>query len=89
MRKHKSERTLLNELRAKRFVNEPEHNGQLAARKVLFYGSRYAVAPVHTRFDAVQFFVWDAMHARASEEGGPVVIRQTDTIEEALRGLPA
>ena len=88
MRKHKSERTLLNELRTKRFVNDPERKGQLAARKVLFYGSRYAVAPVYTRFDAVQFFVWDAAQHDETTDG-PRVIRQAATFEEAMRGLPA
>ena len=67
------------------YRNEPAKAGQLAARKRLFGDcSRYAVAPVHTRFDAVQWFVWDA---EQMDDGLPSVIRQADTLESALVGL--
>lgn len=67
------------------YRNEPAKAGQLAARKRLFGDcSRYAVAPVHTRFDAVQWFVWDAEHI---DDGLPSVIRQADTLENAVHGL--
>ena len=67
--------------------NNPNLAGQLAAKKELFGDcSRYAIAPIHTRFDAVQWFVWDA------EQIDPVtklasVIRQAQTKAEALVGL--
>lgn len=68
-------------------TNNPKLAGQLAAKKELFGGhSRYAIAPIHTRFDAVEWFVWDA------EQIDPVtklaqVIRQAQTKQEALVGL--
>ena len=65
--------------------NDPARKGQLAAPKRLFGEySRYAVAPVFTRFDRVQWFVWDA---HTDDQGFPAVIRQEDTEDEALRGL--
>ena len=72
------------------YENKPNLKGQLAARKVLFGDcSRYAVAPVHTRFDAVEWFVWDAEHPRRNGDGRAHVIRQAATLEEALYGLDA
>ena len=67
------------------YRNDPAKAGRPAARKQFFGGcSRYAVAPVHTRFDAVEWFVWDA----EQDDGGlPAVIRQAATLDEALRGL--
>ncbi len=68
-------------------TNNPDRKGQLAARKQ-FFGqfSRFAVAPVHTRFDAIEWFVWDASLAKDGELAP--VIRQAATLEEAIRGLP-
>lgn len=69
------------------YINKPDLCGQLAARKVLFGDySRYAVAPIHTRFDAVEWFVWDAEHPWINN-GTPHVIRQSTTLEEAIYGL--
>ena len=63
--------------------NNPDKKGSLAGRKVLFGEySRYAVAPIHTRFDAVEWFVWDA-----SVNGTPEVIRQAPTFEAAVAGF--
>lgn len=59
--------------------------GSLAARKVTFGDmSRYAVAPVHSRFGGVSWFVWDA----DVEADGPAIIRQAETLVGALAGLP-
>jgi len=67
-------------------ANNPALRGQPAARKQLFGDySRYAVAPIHTRFDAIEWFVWDA--DRLDKQGIPEVIRQAATIDEALQGL--
>jgi hypothetical protein len=67
--------------------NNPSLKGSLAAPKQFFGESRrYAVAPVHTRFDAVEWFVWDAEHP-LSDMSHAEVIRQAPTIEKALRGL--
>lgn len=68
-------------------INNPNLAG-CPAKKQEFFGQydRYAVAPVHTRFDAVQWFVWDALHPN-SDENRPEVIRQAATREEALAGL--
>jgi hypothetical protein len=68
-------------------VNDPTRKGQLAAPKRIFGDwRRYAVAPVHTRFDAVEWFVWDA---ESWDEDGtnPAVIRQASTEAEAVEGL--
>ncbi|CAB4166436.1 hypothetical protein UFOVP838_28 [uncultured Caudovirales phage] len=68
-------------------TNNPKLAGQLAAKKELFGGhSRYAVAPIHTRFDAVEWFVWDAEQIDV-QTGFASVIRQAQTKQEALVGL--
>lgn len=67
--------------------NNPLMKGALAAPKQRFGDSgRYAVAPVHTRFDAVEWFVWDAEHPLSTLSRAEV-IRQANSLEEALRGL--
>lgn len=67
--------------------NDASRKGELAARKQFFGDNgRYAVAPVHTRFDAVEWFVWDAEHALSTMNRAEV-IRQAETLEEAIRGL--
>lgn len=67
-------------------ANDASKRGELAARKQLFGEyRRYAVAPVHTRFDAIQWFVWDAM--LSDETGRPAVIRQEATLHAAIDGL--
>ena len=64
--------------------NNPNFAGQLASKKVLFGGySRFAIAPVHTRFDAVEWFVWDAEQIDPVT-GGPDVIAQDATKEQAM-----
>lgn len=68
-------------------TNDPARKGELAAPKRIFgpHG-RYAVAPVHTRFDALIWMVWDA-EAEDPYTGGPEVIRMGNTEEEAIAGL--
>ena len=66
-------------------ANDTARKGALAGRKITGEGCRFAVAPVHTRFDAVQWFAWDA--EQADEAGRPVVVRQAATYAEAARGL--
>lgn len=68
-------------------TNNPKLAGQLAAKKELFGGhSRYAIAPIHTRFDAVEWFVWDAEQIDKQTKLASV-IRQAQTKAEALVGL--
>lgn len=70
------------------YVNNPARKGQLAARKQLFGEfSRYAVAPVYTRFDAVEWFVWDAHTYASATDASPAVIRQEATLAAAVAGL--
>ena len=66
--------------------NNPMLAGTLAAHKQ-FFGDhgRFAVAPIHTRFDAVEWFVWDA--EKTDNEGLAEVVRQAETIEAAMDGL--
>ena len=67
--------------------NDPSKAGALAGRKVLFGDySRFAVAPVHTRSDAVEWFVWDA-YVTDEVTGLPAVVRQESTREAAVSGL--
>lgn len=66
-------------------TNDPARAGALAARKQFFCGNRYAVAPIHTRFDAVAWFVWDAL--KLDDDGYPSIIRQEKTLEAAIAGL--
>ena len=66
-------------------ANDPARRGQRAAPKQFSADYRYAVAPVHTRCDAVQWFVWDA-EGITPPEPCPV-IRQGATLEEAIAGL--
>lgn len=68
-------------------ANNPSLKGSPAAKKQFFgENSRFAVWPVHTRFDAIEWFVADAAHP-ASDMTRAEVIRQSATLEEALRGL--
>jgi hypothetical protein len=68
--------------------NDPSRSGQPATAKYLFGPfNRYAVFAVHTRFDAVSWFVTDAEQLDYVT-GCPLVIRQCDTRELAVRGLP-
>lgn len=52
----------------------------------LEYWKEAVLAPVHTRFDMLEWFVWDAEHP-LSDLNHAEVIRQAETLEEALRGL--
>ena len=71
----------------KTIANNPSLKGSLAAPKKYFgENGRFAVAPVHTRFDAVEWFVWDAEHS-ASDMTHAEIIRQSHSREEALAGL--
>lgn len=68
-------------------VNNPVLAGQPAAKKQRFGDNgRYAVWPIHTRFDAVEWFVADAEHP-LSDLSHAEVIRQEPTMEKALEGL--
>lgn len=71
--------------------NNPNKAGALAGKKLLFGDcSRYAVAPIHTRFEDVSWFVWDAELVTDDElrEGKrPPVIRQEASFERAVEGL--
>lgn len=67
--------------------NDPSRKGQLAAPKRLFGEyNRYAVGPVHTRFEAIEWMVWDADETDPVTLG-PAVIRQAATEDEAVAGL--
>lgn len=73
--------------KTKTLRNDPTLAGQAAGRKRLFGDyHRYAVWPVHTRFDAVEWFVADAF-LEDPVTGLPEVIRQAATEEAAVAGL--
>ena len=70
-------------------ANDPRRKGYIAGRKLLFGShNRFAVAPVHTRFGALTWFVWDAGLPHDADTGLPPIIRQADTFEEAVADLP-
>jgi hypothetical protein len=68
-------------------ANNPLDAGSQASDKT-FFGEfdRYALFAVHTRFDAVQWFVADA-ELPDPVTGKPSIIRQAATPEEAVAGL--
>lgn len=68
-------------------TNNPSLAGQQAAPKQ-FFGEfrRYAVYPVHTRFDAVSWFVADGEQLD-EQTGLAAIIRQSETKEAAMDGL--
>lgn len=75
-------------------ANDPARKGQQASKRVTFgQFARYCIYAVHTRFDAVQWFVQDAHGVDEITHGvdeithGPAIIRQEDSKEAALRGL--
>ena len=71
----------------KEIINDSSKRGELAAPKVLFGEfSRYAVAPLHSRFGSIVWFVWDAEKSY-DETKAADIIRQGCTLEEAVEGL--
>jgi len=71
-------------MKQKQIINDHRRPGQLATRKETFGDdSRFAVAAVHTRFDAVQWFVWDA-ETVDHETGLLAIVAQAPTKEAAV-----
>lgn len=67
--------------------NDPSKRGQPAARKIIFGElSRYAIAPIYTRFGDVVWFVWDAEKSLDDTHMADV-IRQESSFEKAVEGL--
>lgn len=78
----------------RQITNDPKRAGELAGKKRIFgKASRYAIAPIHSRFDTVGWFVWDAekpdfQAGRDPVMGySPAVIRVCNSRTEALAGL--
>jgi len=68
-------------------TNDPLLRGSLVAAKRRFGGwGRYAIAPIHTRFDAIKWVVWDA-EILDEATGLAAIIRQAPTLKDALRGF--
>lgn len=68
-------------------ANNPALKGQPAARKQRFGArGRYAIWPVHTRFDAIEWFVSDAEH-ELSDMNHAEIIRQESTFAAAMHDL--
>lgn len=67
-------------------INNPERAGHVASGYLTFgRHSRYAVMSIHTRFDAIEWFVKDSN--QPDEYGMSTVIRQCPTLAEAIVGL--
>jgi len=68
-------------------MNVPSKAGQKAGAYEIFGAfARYAVFPVHTRFDAIEWFVVDS-EREDPVCGGMAIIRQEPTRELAMAGL--
>ena len=66
-------------------TNDTKKAGQPASKKVLFGdNSRYAVQAIHTRFSAVEWFVWDALVPHSER---PAIIRQCGSYETATENI--
>lgn len=78
----------MNKLEApKSEANDSKNPGTRASRKVTFGAhSRFAVFAVHTRGDAVQWFVADG-EAKDDVADGPAIVRQEDSFAAAISGL--
>lgn len=63
--------------------NDPSKAGQIATKPHYFMLSQIKVAAIHTRFDAVEWFVWDA-GIIDDLTGHPEVIGQYATKDEAM-----
>lgn len=77
----------------KSFKNNPALAGKPFGRVAALWGpddnpTRYCIRPIHTRFDAVQFFVTDAEKTDDVTDLA-AVIRQSESVVYALRGLNA
>lgn len=69
--------------------NDKTMAGQLASDEEIF-GERhnFLIAAIHTRFNAVIWFVWDT--ETFDEIAGHIaIIRQTETRDQAIKGLDA
>jgi hypothetical protein len=71
----------------KKVRNNKKLAGQLAGKKE-FFGkhNRFAIAPVHTRFDKVDWFCWDAEKlSKDLPESYASIIGQKDSYKEAYQ----
>lgn len=69
--------------------NSPKHAGQFASQPV-YFGPFYAfkLAAVHTRFEKVQWFLWNA--EKPNEEGFATVVAQEPTaLGAAAKAVPS
>jgi len=68
--------------------NDPSKAGQKAS-KVLTHGkfNRYATYAMHTRFQNVTWITSDAEQKDEHNENLPKIIRQSDSFEDAVRGI--
>ena len=73
-------------MKAHQIQNDPSKKGQRASKPVMFGEcKRFCAFAVHTRFDAVEWFVEDA--ESVDEYGLPAVASQGETFEDATRGF--
>ena len=68
-------------------TNSPARSGQPASSAMYLDGHRYKLQAIHTRFDAVAWFVVDAEKVD-DVTGLPAVIRQEATPAAAVATLP-
>ena len=66
-------------------ANNPANRGAFAGNPHRFNNHRYTVAPVHTRFDGIEWLVFD--NERIDDDNLPFVIRQSASFDDAVSGL--
>ena len=64
-------------------INNPRKAGRIASKPVYFMLSQIKVAAIHTRFESVDWFVWDA-GIIDELTGHPEVVGQYSTREQAI-----
>jgi hypothetical protein len=64
--------------------NDTNKAGMIASKPQFFMLHQIKVAAIHTRFDSVQWFVWDA-GIIDELTGHPEVVGQYDTEEDAIK----
>lgn len=68
--------------------NDPSRRGQLAGQPVRFGAfRRFRIEPVHTRFDSVSWFGYDA--ERSEEDGSPLCVCIALSLAEAQETFKA
>jgi hypothetical protein len=67
-------------------INNPNLAGQQAGKAEFYNLSRFKLYPIHTRFNAIQWFIADA--EIEDDIGHPAIVGQYDDKTEAIASIP-